>query len=215
MPSKLKYWLTFAVLGLSLLVIYGLPRSVYKSPEILSSISIPSEMDHWKSRDVSAQLNLNDRRYNFIGGFVARQYVSDLGESLLFLVIDAINFHHPRGCFDSSGFLVHRLDDLSLKAAGKQWTAQAYFMEKGSASVVVVYWVCVDKKAVNWAEQRLQQLYYSLLGNKKAGFLLRLDIPARKERTDLALATAKDFIQSIGSGIPPEQAAYLFGEASP
>lgn len=172
---------------------------------------MPLKTDHWIGRDISGEIDLNDRRYNFIGSFLARRYASDLGESLLFLAVDAINFHHPRGCFDSSGFLVHALDDVNLEASGKKWTAHVYFMDKGRESVLVVYWICIDKKVVNWAEQRIQQLFHSMFGKKKAGFMLRLDIPVRKENLGLAIATAKDFIRTIGREIPPDQSSYLFG----
>ncbi len=210
----MKPWVAIAILTMAALIVYLVPKPKYQSPQILSKISIPFETETWQSRNISGKLNLKDRRYNFLGSFIARQYASDLGESLLFLVVDAINFHHPRGCFDSSGFLVHSMGDLTLEAGNRKWKAQAYFMEKGRESVVVVYWICIDKKVVNWAEQRVDQIYYSLFGQKKTGFLLRLDIRAKKERVDLALITAKDFIRNIGSKIPPEQADYFFGSSN-
>ena len=213
MPPKMKYTLICVSLLAACYFVYGMPRAKYVSPQILSKIQIPFETAHWKSRDMSEELNLNDKRYRFAGGFLARVYANDLGESLLFLVVDAINFHHPRGCFDSSGYMVHSMGEIPFQANGHSWLGQAYFMEKGNQSQVVVFWICIDKKVVNWAQQRLEQLAYSLFGKKKIGFMVRMDIPARKESKEMAIDIAKDFVKNVLKGTPEKDAGHLMGKS--
>lgn len=80
--------------------------------------------------------------------------------------------------------------------------------------MLVVYWISIDKKNVDWTEQKFNQFFYSLFNKKKIGLMGRLDIPASEENIQKALRFAKDFISDVSRNMKPEDADYLFGTAS-
>jgi len=190
---------------------FGLPKVKYKSPDILSKLEIPQRIAGWRGKDVSQEINLKDERYNFIGEVFARAYFNKYGEKLLFLILDAGNFHNPKVCFGSSGFTLKELPDLKLKVLGRDFKARVLYAQKGQEGQLLIYWICIDRKIVDWTEQKIKQLWYSMFNKEKAGLMARLDIPAREETLDNSLKLAKEFISDISSKIPSEQADYIFG----
>ncbi|OGW69729.1 MAG: hypothetical protein A2036_02395 [Omnitrophica bacterium GWA2_50_21] len=209
-----KYFFTACLLGTTALLSFGFPRSKYVGTDMLSRLQVPSQMKSWNSRDVSGAFDLKDARYNFVNSVFARQYVSDLGEYLVFIILDASNFHHPQICFGSSGYGVKPAGDLEINANGRRFKAHALFMNKKQGSMLVVYWISIDKKNVDWTEQKFNQFFYSLFNKKKIGLMGRLDIPASEENIQKALRFAKDFISDVSRNMKPEDADYLFGTAS-
>ena len=209
-----KYFFTACLLGTTALLSFGFPRSKYVGTDMLSRLQVPSQMKSWNSRDVSGAFDLKDARYNFVNSVFARQYVSDLGEYLVFIILDASNFHHPQICFGSSGYGVKPAGDLEINANGRRFKANALFMNKKQGSMLVVYWISIDKKNVDWTEQKFNQFFYSLFNKKKIGLMGRLDIPASEENIQKALRFAKDFISDVSRNMKPEDADYLFGTAS-
>ena len=200
-------------IGITALAAFAVPKPKYQSPDVLSKLSIPTEFGYWKSRDVSSQLNVRDKRFAFLSRVFARQYVNDLGESLLFLIVDAGNFHHPKVCFGSSGFQVTPQEDLEIQTAGRTLRAKVLFMEKGADDVLVVYWMCLDGKLIDWNEQKAKEFVYSVLGKPRVGLMGRLDIPTNAANKEGAKQTAKAFLKSLGQEIKPDDTGKLFGEA--
>lgn len=209
-----KYFFSACLLGTTIFLSFAFPRSKYTGTDMLSQLQVPSQMKAWNSRDVSGALDLKDARYNFINRVFARQYANALGKSLVFFILDAGNFHHPQICFGSSGYGVEPAGDLEINANGRRFKAHALFMNKKQGSMLVVYWISIDKKPVDWTEQKLNQFFYSLFNKKKVGLMGRLDIPASEENIQKALRFAKDFISDVSRNMKPEDADYLFGTAS-
>jgi len=148
----------------------------------------------------------------FINRIFARQYVNDPGENLLFLILDAGNFHNPKDCFGLSGYTVKPLEDITLDTAGHKFKAHVLHMEKGPESVLLIYWMCIDKKPVGWIEQKFIQFFYSMAHKQKIGLMGRLEVPVPTGQVENALVLARHFIKQIGPGIPSDQADYLFGK---
>jgi hypothetical protein len=71
--------------------------------------------------------------------------------------------------------------------------------------------MCIDKKRVDWLEQKAKQFFYSLINKKKAGFMVRIDAPADEKNIPAALAMIQEFIGGIVSRMPAGQADYIFG----
>ena len=209
-----KFFFAACLLGTTMLLSFAFPRVKYTGTDMLSLLQVPSQVKSWNSRDVSDTFDLKDTRYNFINSVFARQYVSDSGESLFFIILDASNFHHPQICFGSSGYAVKPAGDLEMNANGRRFKAHALFMKKKQGSMLVVYWISIDKKTVDWTEQKLSQFFFSLFNKKKVGLMGRLDIPASEENIQNALRFAKDFISDVSRNMQPEDADYLFGAAS-
>ena len=208
----IRYLFILLLITLTLFLSYGIPRTRYQSPDFLSKLTIPSSINSWNSRDVSADFKANDQRYFFIRKIFARRYANDMGENILFLILDAGNFHHPKACFESSGYTVKPLADLPLESGAHKFKAHVLHMQKGYESVLVIYWMCIDKKPVGWIQQKFIQFFYSMAGKQKIGLMGRLEIPVPTGNIENALDIAHHFIRQTGPGIPPEQADYLFGK---
>jgi EpsI family protein len=129
----------------------------------------------------------------------------------MFLVLDAGNFHNPKVCFGSSGFKIKEIGDKDFTIAGRALKARALFVERGREGFLLVYWMCIDKKRVDWLEQKAKQFFYSLINKKKAGFMVRIDAPADEKNIPAALAMIQEFIGGIVSRMPAGQADYIFG----
>lgn len=207
------YLVTILLLVGALILSYGIPRTQYQSPDFLSKLTIPTAINSWKSRDVSGAFRTGDQRYFFINKVFARQYVNDMGENLLFLILDAGNFHHPKVCFESSGYTVKPLDDVPLEAGTHKFRAHVLHMQKGYDSILVIYWMCIDKKPVGWIAQKFIQFFYSMAHKQKIGLMGRLEVPVPTGNVENALGLAKHFIRQIGPGVPADQADYLFGKS--
>lgn len=205
---------------LTMLVSFVLPKPKYTSPDVLSQLNIPESFDSWRSRDISNEINTDGDIYNFVSRIFARQYARSIYYSLLdkdvevltLLILDAGNFHNPKVCYGSSGYKITELDDMELAAGSKKFEAHALSMEKGGEGLVMIYWICIDKKIVGWAGQKALELWTSLLRDKKAGLMVRLDIPARKGNPETSLRIAQEFIKDLSINLTPEQSEYLFGK---
>lgn len=207
-----RFFSPIVILAVGLVWTYGTPKIKYRSTDILSKLNIPIQMQYWRSQDMSGELNLKDERYNFVSKVFARAYQNDLGETLLALVLDAGNFHHPKVCFNSSGFKAKELPDVEFNANGRPFKGHALYTDKGGSGFVIIYWIMIDQKPVNWTEQKIKQLWYSMFNKEKVGLMMRLDIPTRETSIDSAVKLGQDFIRDLSKGIPAEQADYLFGK---
>ena len=210
--KKSRFWLLGFLVAATGFFCYAFPRTQYKSPDALSKIRIPDHFGYWQSRDVTRKLNLNDVRYNFMNGVTAREFANDLGEHFLFLVLDAGNFHHPRVCFSGSGYDIKQLKDIEAETPERRLKAKALFMDKGRESLLVVYWITINQKPVDWTTQKIDELYYSLFNKEKIGLMGRLDIPTSKESLAQAIGTAEGFLKALSRNMAPEDADYLFGK---
>ncbi len=203
------------LLGSAMFLCFAFPKFRYAGTDILATLRIPSKMNGWISRDVSGQIDLKDAAYNFLGHVFARQYTNNLTQkSLVFFVFDANNFHHPQICFSNSGYEVRPLEDMEVDASGRRFKTHMLFMKKKEASLLVIYWICIDKKVTDWTKQKIRQFFYSIFNKKKTGLMGRLDIPTGEENIQEAVRLAKYFIPNVSRNMKPEDADYLFGAAS-
>jgi EpsI family protein len=202
----------FILVSATLLYTHTAPRAKYTSPNILPQLQIPHEMPGWTSRDAVKELNLNQPQYNFISNVFARIYQDQEGRSLLFLVLDAGNFHHPKVCFTSAGFTVSELPDTKLDVSGRALRAKTLYAKRGEEGFLVLYWIVIDKKQVDWTEQKFKQFWFSLFNRKRVGLMSRVDIPISTEQVDISGVLVKSFLGSLTPELPREQTSWLFGK---
>ena len=210
-----KNIIVISLLIAAMVVAFALPKVKYQGLSILTKLNIPASMTGWQSRDISDSLKskMNEQEvYNFVGDVFARVYRNFLGEQLLMLVLDAGNFHNPKVCYGSGGYKITELDDIELAAGATKFKAHTLYLEKGDEGLTMVYWICINKKIVGWTEQKALELWASLLQKKKAGLMVRLDIPTRKGGTETSLRLAQDLIKDLSRNLTPEQSEYLFGK---
>jgi EpsI family protein len=195
----------------TMVIAFVLPKPKYRGLDILKQVNIPAAMTGWQSRDVSESLRSNMKEqevYNFVDDVFARVYRNFLGEQFL----AAGNFHNPKICYGSSGYRITELEDVELTAGATKFKAHALYLEKGNEGLIMVYWICINKKIVGWTEQKALELWASLLQKKKAGLMIRLDIPTRKGGAETSFRLAQDFIKDLSRHLSPEQSEYFFGK---
>lgn len=207
-----KHIVIIVLLIATFIYAYATPRPKYTGTKILASLKIPAAMPAWISRDVSGELNLQDEKYKFVSDVFARVYVNRIGEHLLFLVLDAGNFHNPQVCFGAGGAKVKELPDITFNAAGRVIKAHALYAGKGGEGTLVIYWICIDKRITDWTGQKIKQLWYSVFNKKKTGLMVRFDIPTTEYRIDNSIGLAKEFLADVSKNIPPEQIDYILGK---
>lgn len=221
------YRLLTPIILLSAAIIYSFcfPKAKYTSPDILSQLEIPYKIQNWQGEDAAEEINPEDERYYFVSEVFAREYScldrnsqftgkSAYGYDAFLVILDAGNFHHPRICFKGAGFVMKELNDTELHILGRTIKAPTLYAQKGSESLLVLYWICIDKELVNWTEQKIKQLWFSMFNRKKTGLMIRVDIPVEKGDIESSLATAKEFFKEISQNIPPEQIDYIFGKST-
>ena len=200
------------LLAFTLAGAHALPVPRHTSPNVLPHLRVPQQLDRWTSREVSQQLNLQDPRYSFISHVIARLYVDQRGSQVLLLVLDARNFHHPKVCFTGSGFAIHELEDMTIVAAGRKFSAHALHAEKRDQGFLVIYWMTIDGRHVEWTEQKLKQVWFSLTNRQQVGLMVRLDIPTDWNHLESAKMFARDFLSRITEQLPERDLAYLLGQ---
>ena len=199
---------------LSLINTYLLPRSRYQSKSITKQIldSIPLSLTDWKGKAIDSKINIDSQIYTFLHDIKAIHYASRKG-NLLFIVLDAGNFHYPKVCFRGIGFKTEELPARELTINGHKIKIHIMHSFKPSLECYSFYWICIDKKVVpTWIEQKIKQLFYSLFNKKKVGLMMRIDIC--NCNLEKSLAIAKDFLIDLQQHIPSVFKEYIFGENS-
>lgn len=209
---KKRYLTIIVILIIALGICFGLPKAKYTSTKVVAKLTIPEKMYDWRSEDFSKKFNKDDLRYNFISDIFARLYMNRYHDHVLLLILDAGNFHNPKVCFGASGYKNRDLKDLKIDLDGRSFKAHALYMQKGDEGMLLVYWICIDKKVMDWTEQKFKELWYSLFHKQRAGLMIRLDIPTRPDQIDNSLKLAKIFIRDLSLKLSPQDTEYIFGK---
>lgn len=210
-----KPLIVIVLLLCAIAISYSIPKAKYVGTGFISQLNVPESIGGWKGRDVTTKvgLNVNASSYEFISEALAYQYVNREGSSLIFMVLDAGNFHHPKNCFISAGYKIKELPDTRFNLPGRDLKAHTLYTERGGESFLSFYWIVIDKNiAHEWIEQKFKQLYFSLFGKKRVGLMVRVDIPAKETDIEAATIMAKNFIGDLDRDFSPKQADYIFGE---
>lgn len=212
-----KFHIVSFILLTTIFLCFLFPRNKYQGTSILSDLHMPLTLtDQWQSTDYSTKLSTTkDERFNFLSGAFARIYGTREGKSLLILILDAGNFHHPKLCYASSGFKIQELDDTFFQTQNKALKVKTFLAEKNRASgeaIVVMFWMVINKQKVDWTEQKLTQLWHSLFNKKQVGLMIRLDIPVVDGKSDEAVAFGKRFIHDLSRSMPFEKQEWMFGK---
>lgn len=197
----------------TMIVAFALPKPKYVSPDIIGALTIPESLSDWRSKDMAGELNLTrDDRYNFIKSAFARLYGTREQKTLLFLLLDAGNFHHPKVCFGSSGYKLRELDDTTLTLPNRSIKAKTLLAQKDTGGFVIMYWMVINQTKVNWTEQKFQQLWYQLFNKEKIGVMGRLDIPIEGNDVQGAIKLAQKFIEDLSKELSDRDSEYIFGK---
>lgn len=213
--KKYRYWIAIMLLLSVATLSFTSEKMKYEGTGFLSKLKIPLKLSRWEGEDVSAKLNVTPDRdiFNFISEILAYQYVNKQGEKLLFIVLDAGNFHHPKVCFTSAGYNIRELDDTVFDVMGRTVKTHTLFTERGKESFLSFYWISIDKNiAHEWMEQKLKQLYFSVFNKKRVGLMIRIDIPTAGDNIQNSMGIAKNFIVDMSKTLQQDDADYILGK---
>ena len=214
MKNNMKLITVLILLALTMYLSFAFPKTKYEGTNFISDLNIPKSFTEWHGHDVTKKLNINtaNTNFNFINEAIANQYVNRKGESLLFIILDAGNFHHPKVCFTSAGYKLKGLADTEFYTSGHTFKAHTLFTQRGNESSLSFYWIVIDKKVAHaWIEQKFKQLYFSMLNKQRVGLMVRLDVPAKEDNIEDAMILARQFINNLGKSLKSEQVDYIFG----
>ncbi len=213
--QKNKNIIVIIILLLVILVSYTVPRAKYIGTNFISNLEVPFTFFDWKGKDVSETLNVSaaNTNFNFINEALAYQYVNSYRQNLIFIILDAGNFHHPKVCFTGAGYKIKELTDTEFNFSGQTLKAHTLFTTRDNINSLSFYWIVIDRNVAHeWIEQKYKQLFHSLFNKKRVGLMVRIDIPTKEDNIEEAMVTAKKFVNDLSQSLQPGQASYIFGE---
>ncbi|HOW43220.1 MAG TPA: EpsI family protein [Candidatus Omnitrophota bacterium] len=210
-PFNPRYLIAAILICAAIAISFAIPKPKYQSLNVLKQISIPVNFGDWKGNDIGQQLDLNDDRYRFISDIFARTYTRADGAQLMLLILDAGNFHNPKVCFGSSGYKIRELPDTRINAGKRSFETTTLLMTKDPESTMLIYWLCIDKKITSWAGQKTKELWFSLFNKKKAGLMVRLDVPAHPQAPEASAALAQQFVTELSTHLSEKDLTLIFG----
>ena len=197
---------------------FALPKPKYQSLNVLRDITVPMKIGQWTGQDIKTDIKLMDNGYNFISSLFLREYSHPDGQKLYLYLLDAGNFHNPKVCLTSAGFAMKELEDidftLSTSAtpeAGEGFRAPTVMITKGPSIYLVSYWITINGKRVDWTEQKFKEFFFSLVGVKKAGLMVRIDTPVSAELVPAAREGLKDFVGALSAALAEKDRKLIFG----
>ncbi len=206
-----------AILAVAFALAFGLPQTKYKSTDVLQQLHVPMAFAGWSGHDYDSGQKLMDERYNFMNALFLREYANPEGRKVFLFLLDAGNFHNPKVCLTAVGFKMRELDDTALafrtRARGKDapFSGTSIYISKEKAGVLVTYWMVINGRRVNWVEQKAVELWCSLLGIRKAGLMVRIDIPTNEADLPHARELLKSFTASLDEAITSNERWFIFG----
>lgn len=215
MKNTYKHYIVIILIAAAIAFVQMLPQVQYTGTRFISTINLPTQFAEWKGIDISESLNINvdEARFNFINDAAAYQYFDSTGNSLIFIVLDAGNFHNPKVCFTSSGHDIKELNDTEISLPGHRLKAHTLLTEKEGKRTLSIYWIIIDKDVAHeWIEQKYKQLYFSMFNKKMIGLMVRADIPLKGDRIEEAVTLGKQFFYDLYRSIELQHVDYMFGE---
>lgn len=215
MLNMTKSYIVIIFLLSAILLSFPFSSIKYRGTNFISHLEMPSQISGLVGQDVKEALDLNseDAKYDFISETLAYEYKDKEGNKLIFIILNAADFHHPHVCFTGAGFKIKELRDTEFNIPGSSFKAHTLFTERGEESFLSLYWISIDKKIIHdWIEQKVKQLYFSMFNRKRVGLMIRIDIPVKKENINDALALSRQFVSDLASSLPYEKAEYIFGK---
>jgi EpsI family protein len=176
--------------------------------------SIPQRIGAW--RMVSQQGQMSAFEQGFLNNVLFRNYVRPDGFSICLAVAygadqrQNFSIHVPEGCYRAAGYDVTALG--LTRIAQPEMPLKQLIARKGKETETIQYWIVLNDKVVtNHFERKLKQLYYSLMGARAGGVLVRVSSLSSAQATARDYALQKGFIADLYNALNPEQRRLLFG----
>lgn len=211
MTKNIKLYLIIVLLVGAVIYSFVIPKAKYEGPDIFSQLKIPYAIKNWRGMDVEQEWDSEDEKYNFISQAIEREYVNQNGKNLFLCILNAGNFHNPMVCSNSAGFRVDELNNTDFQLSNRTLRTHTLYTQNDSDGYLLLYWICIDKNVVDWTEQKIKQLWFSLFNRKRVGLMIRLDIPSGEDTIEESLRLAKDFMNDLSQSLSADDTNYIFG----
>ena len=224
--GKVKALIIIAIISISILASFGLPKIKYQSFDIIKHLEIPLLIGKWTGKELPND-EKDAKKWDFInkskqyhyyklyGPYLYNYYSFSKrdGTQIYFSLLNAGNFHNPKNCYTGIGYKP-RYEGKHNIIMGKNTLYQfdSYLMLKKNSDLLTTYWMCVDGKRVNWLELKLNELICSLTNKESINLLIRIDVPTNRSNTDNALAITKGFIRDLYRTLDKNKLVYIFGK---
>ncbi len=212
-----KSFRIFIILAAAGAIAFGLPIPKYKSTDVLDTLNVPMSFGEWTGRDFETGQKLMDEKYNFINALFLREYKNPQGREIYLYLLDAGNFHNPRVCLTGAGFKTRDLEDVAFKfkpssrVKDQAFNGNSIYINKGNEGALVTYWMIINGHKVSWIQQRTIELWYSLIGKRKAGLMVRMDTPTNDADLPYAREAVQSFLFALEEAVTPNDRWFIFG----
>ncbi len=200
-------------LVIAIVISYSIPVKKERPPDTLSSLHIPHTVEDWKGENISdTYMDLKDQKYNFVDGVFAARYLNSANDEVTFSITEAAHFHNPLICYKASGYEMKIISDAGMTVSGKKLKVYLCHAFKDGEGYITLYWLCVDKKNLNWWGQMTNLLWTSLLNKPAVSFMVRLDLAVKEADAEKGTAQLKSFMEGLASRIPEADREFIFGK---
>ena len=176
--------------------------------------SIPKQVGVW--RMTSQQVQASTFEKSFLNDVLFRIYERPDGRVVALAIAygadqrQNFSIHVPEGCYRAAGYDVTSVGFTRLVQPAmsiKQLVAL-----KGKANESIQFWVVLNGQVVtNHFERKLKQLYYSLLGARAGGVLVRVSTISSAQNSGQDFDMQKEFISALYRSLNGVQRKMLFG----
>lgn len=209
---RYKPIIVMAVLTAAIIASFCFPKNRYQSMDIISYLELPLTIKNWSGKVIQNNDEELKSKFTFINKSKQFIFSKKNGEKVYFSLLNAGNFHNPRTCYTAIGYKTRFIGTHVIKLAGKNTIkVKSYLMSRQTDNYLTIYWMCIDRKKVDWLGLKINELICSLSGRKSINLLTRIDVPTDPNRTEKALTTAENFIFDLSETLDKTKTAYIFG----
>ena len=176
--------------------------------------SIPQQIGQWQM--TSQQVQASSFEKSFLNDVLYRIYERQDGKVVALAIAygadqrQNFSIHAPEGCYRASGYDVTSLGLTRLSLP--DMPLKQLFAQKDKATESVQYWIVLNGAVVtNHFERKFKQFYYSLIGARAGGVLVRVSSLTSSNDSARNFDVQKEFITSLYGALNGEQRIVLFG----
>lgn len=208
------------VLVICLLVVAGLlpyGLTVKRSDAARNAVdlaSIPQQVGKWHM--TSQHVETSSFEKSFLNDVLYRIYELPDGKAVALAVAygadqrQNFSIHVPEGCYRASGYDVTSVGLTRLLAP--DMPLKQLFAQKEKTTESIQYWIVLNGKVVtNHFERKSRQMYYSLLGARAGGVLVRVSSITPPQGENQEFEVQKEFVTALYGAVNGEQRTLLFG----
>ncbi len=192
-------------------------KKVIPAQQAVDLSGIPVQIGPWHM--TSQKLQASSFEKSFLNDVLFRVYERPDGKVVALAIAygadqrQNFSIHVPEGCYRAEGYNVTSLGLTRLAAPDLQ--LKQMFAQKEKATESIQYWIVLNGKVVtNHFERKFKQIYYSLLGARAGGVLVRVSsLTPPQNNSTLDFDVQKDFIAALYGAVNGEQSKLLFGNS--